>query len=96
MRRRNTQLIGEVIQDLLKSQQLDKRLNQTRLLSSWDKVVGANIAKYCGEKYVKNKVLFVKISSAVLRSELMLSRKHLIDCLNNEVGDEVITDIRFT
>ncbi len=95
MRRRNAQALGDVIKELLKLQRLDKKLNEKELLLSWDKVVGPAIAKYTIEKYLKNKVLFVKLSSSVLRSELMMSRQHLVDSLNRQVGVEVINDIRF-
>jgi len=95
MRRRQTQPLGEIIQELLKLQHLDRKLNETRLLDSWVGVVGGAISKYTSDLYIKNKVLYVKISSAVLRNELLMSRQILVDSLNKNVGAEVITDIRF-
>lgn len=96
MRRKQTQQLGEVLSEFLKIQKLDGRLNETRLLEVWPDVLGAAINKYTGEKYIKNKVLYVKISSAVLRNELMMSREQLCNSLNARVGAQVITDIRFS
>lgn len=95
MRRRQSQSLGDVLKELLKVQHLDKKLNEKKLLNSWEAVVGAPIAKYTTEKFLKNKVLHIKLSSSVLRNELMMSRQHLVDSLNNFVGAEVIVDIRF-
>lgn len=95
MRRRQSQNISEILEEVIKLQHLDKKLNEKRLLNSWEDVVGVAINKYCGEKYIKNKVLYVKLSSAVLRNELMLSRQQLVDNLNKYIGAKVIVDIRF-
>ena len=96
MRRRKTELLGDVITHVLKSQNLAPRLNETRLLDAWEKVLGKPVAEYTTNKWIKNKVLHVKISSAVLRSELLMSRKLLIGSLNREAGAEVIKDIFFS
>lgn len=95
MRRRQTQCLGEVVNELLKTQHLDKKLNEKKLLNGWVEVVGVAIGKYTTEKYLKNKVLYVKLSSSVLRNELLMSREQLVKSLNKYVGAEVITDIKF-
>lgn len=95
MRRNQTQMLGDVITEFLKLQRLDGRLNETRLLEVWPEVLGSAITKYTGERYIKNKVLYVKITSSVLRNELMMSREQLCNSLNAKVGAEVINDIRF-
>jgi predicted nucleic acid-binding Zn ribbon protein len=95
MRRRETQTIGDVLREVLHNQHLDGKLNETRLLNAWPEVLGPAITKYTGEAYIKNKVLYVKIASSVLRNELMMSREKLINSLNERVGAKVITDIRF-
>ena len=95
MRRRKTELLGDVIAQVLKSQHLAPRLNETRLLDAWEKVLGKSVVAYTKSKYIKNKVLHVKITSAVLRNELLMSRELLIASLNREAGAEVINDIFF-
>lgn len=96
MRRKQTILLGEAIAEVIKLQRLDKKLYETRLLDSWQEVLGPAIAKYTENKYIKNKVLYVKLSSSVLRNELMMSRTQLLDALNKKVGAEVISDIKFS
>ena len=62
---------------------------------SWDSVVGENIAAYCGDKFIKNQTLYVKIENAALRADLTMSRANLVHRLNEQVGAQVIADIRF-
>mgnify|MGYP002516231171 CR=1 FL=1 len=45
--------------------------------------------------YVKDGCLYVRLSSAPLRNELMLGRSILVKRLNEAVGREVIKDIIF-
>ncbi len=95
MRRRNTQPIGAVLGEVLKLQRLDTRINEVRALNAWTEVLGVAIGKYTTEKYIKNGVLYVKLSSAVLRNELLMAREKLINSLNANIGAETIKEIRF-
>ncbi len=95
MRRKDTQPLSAVLNEILKNQQLDGKLSEVRLLKAWDNVLGKNINAYIKEKYIRNNVLFVQVNSAVLRSELSMARQQLIETLNNSVGNTVITDIVF-
>ncbi len=44
MRRSNDQKLGEVIQELLKLYRLEDKLDEVKLMSSWQEVVGEMIA----------------------------------------------------
>lgn len=95
MRRRNTELLKDVIYQFLKQQHLDIPLLERKLVSAWPVVLGDNIKQYTTEIYVKNKILFVKLSSSVLRHDLFISKENIIKSLNQHVGAEVIQDIIF-
>ena len=58
-------------------------------------VVGETIARYTTNIYIKNQVLYVHLSSSVLRQELMMSRQLLVRNLNAQVGSQVIVNIIF-
>ena len=95
MRKKNTELLSEVIRQVLKEQHLDKPLNEKRLIDAWPVVLGANIMQYTSDLSIKNSVLFVKLTSSVLRHDLFLSREEIKNSLNKQVGSEVIIDIMF-
>ena len=58
-------------------------------------MVGPFIAQYTRDLYIKDGVLFVKLTSDSLRAELSYSKTLLQKNLNNIVGREVVTDIVF-
>ena len=95
MRKKNTELLSDVIRQVLKQQHLDKPLNEKRLIDAWPAVLGNNIMQYTSGLNIKNKVLYVSLSSSVLRHDLFLSRDEIKASLNKYVGAEVIIDIIF-
>lgn len=95
MRRRNTELISDVIQQFLKQKKLEKPLYEKRIIEAWPEVLGKNIVAYTSELSIKNKVLYVQLTSSVLRHDLFISREQIVKSLNNHVGATVIDDIIF-
>jgi len=95
MRKRNTELLKDVIGQVLKSNKLDKKLNEKHLIDAWPLVLGANISQYTTEISIKNRVLHVSLNSSVLRHDLFLSRQEIKKSLNDRAGAEVILDIVF-
>lgn len=95
MKRRNSELLGTVVQRFLREEGLETPLNQHRLIHSWGEVMGHGIAKYTGNIFISNQTLHVQIKSSVLRQELIMSRSALVKRLNNHVCAQVITDIHF-
>lgn len=95
MRRRNTETIGDVIQQFLKQKKLDKPLFEKKIMDAWPEVLGKNIIAYTSDLSVKNKKLYVTITSSVLRHDLFISRDNIVQSLNNHVGSHVIDEIVF-
>lgn len=95
MRKKNTELLSDVIRQVLKEQHLDKPLNEKRLIDAWPLVLGHNIVKYTSELSIKNRILYVSLTSSVLRHDLFLSREQIKNSLNKQVGVDVIVDIVF-
>ena len=93
MRKKNTQKIDDVIQEYLKALKIDDKLKEVKLIKSWDEVVGKTIARSTNEIFIKNRKLFVKLNSSVIRNELFMLREGLKKALNDKVGEEVIDEI---
>lgn len=95
MRRRNTEILKEVILQVLKQNRLDRPLLEKHIVDAWPVVLGQNIMNYTTDLKINNKILFVKLSSSVLRHDLFLNRQQIIKSLNDHVGQEVISEIIF-
>lgn len=95
MKRNNTEQIGDVLRQFLRQQGLETPLNEYRLVDAWKDAVGPVIARYTTNLFIKNQVLYVSLSSSVIRQELMMGREMLIRNLNAQVGSQVIVNIVF-
>lgn len=95
MKRNDAEPIGNLIRNFLRQESLDTPLNEQRLIHSWEEVMGNLIASYTKGVYIRNQVLYVHLTSAALRQELMMERDSLVRKLNNHVGAAVINHIIF-
>ncbi len=87
--------LKDVIQQLLKAYGWQGRVDGIELVNSWEKVVGGIIAKHTQDMRVKNRILYIRLDSSVIRNELMMERSKIVASLNKEVGKDVIDDIVF-
>lgn len=95
MFRRDVKNIKDLVMQNLRENGLETPLLQKRLVDAWPEVAGPSVARFTREVYIYNQVLYVKLSSPVLRTELSMRRQTFIDKLNQIVGARIITDIRF-
>lgn len=95
MKRRDAEHIGNLIRQYLREESLESPLNERRLIAAWPEVLGPVIASYTRGLAIKGQVLYVHLTSSVLRQELMMGRDLLVRNLNRHVGAQVITDIIF-
>lgn len=94
MFRRKVLALDDVVNKLLREESLEMPLLQRRVIGAWGKVTNSLVEKYTGDKFIKNQTLFVKILNPALRDELGMMKTDLVRKLNQEVGSQVITDLR--
>ena len=95
MRKNDAEQIGEMIRKFFRQSGLESPLNEYRLVQAWREVVGPAISRYTSNLYIKNQILYVHLTSSVLRQELMMGREMLVRSLNQQVGAQVIVNIIF-
>ena len=95
MKKTNAQSVGEIIDSFLKHENLDNKLGEQQALALWPEIVGPGINRYTTNRYVNKGVLYITLSSAPLRNELMYNRSLLIKRINESLGHDVITEIVF-
>jgi predicted nucleic acid-binding Zn ribbon protein len=95
MFRRDVKDIRELILRNLRMQGLETPLQQKRLVDAWPTVAGELIASYTNGVSIRNQTLWVHLTSPALRADLSMQRTELVRRLNDYVGSQVITDIRF-
>lgn len=95
MRRKNTEALKDVLSQVLKQNNLDEKLYETRVIQSWSVVLGENVMQYTTKLFFNRKTLYVSLNSSVLRHELFLSRERIKNALNDHVGANVVNNIVF-
>jgi predicted nucleic acid-binding Zn ribbon protein len=79
----------------LREQGLETPLHQKRLVDAWPVVAGPLIARYTQNAYIYNQTLYVRLTNPALRADLSMRRSEFTQKLNEAVGEQVITDVRF-
>jgi len=93
MRKSNTQPIHEVIRDLLREMDIDRKLKEVSLVSQWETMMGRNVALRTSQIYIRNRILYVHVTSSVLKSELLMMRQAITDKLNENAGERLIEQV---
>lgn len=87
--------LNDIISNVLKVQNLETPLYEKRAEEAWAEVAGAPFMKYTTTVKAHKGILYVSLSSSVVRNELVMAKKFIIKRLNLHLGHEVITDIIF-
>lgn len=95
-RKYNDQSLKDALQEMLESFHLDQKFRQKRMITSWEKIMGAAVAHRTTELVFRNRKLFVYLNSAALRDELFNSRDRIKDLLNEEAGMIIVDEIVFS
>lgn len=88
-------LISEIIDNVVRSEGLEDNMLAHRALSVWGTVVGNRINRLTTMRRVNGSTLMVHVTSAAVRQELSMQQTPLLKAINNALGKEIITEIRF-
>ncbi len=91
----NQKPIGKLIENFFRSNGMNTKLDELKLIASWEKIAGSPVAKHTKELFIRNRQLIVRLDSAALRHELSLAKELLVKKLNEEAGGTVIENILF-
>jgi predicted nucleic acid-binding Zn ribbon protein len=72
---------------------IDRKLKEVNLVSQWEEMMGKTIASRTDRIYIRNGIVYIHVTSAVLKSELLMMRQQIIDRLNESAGEKLIQSI---
>ena len=87
--------LKEGLEALVKAYRLGGKLNEVTVVASWERVMGKAVALKTKEVYVSKGKLFVRLTSAPLKHELVMAKTRVLEMLNAAVGTEVVTEVIF-
>ena len=94
-KKKNPISVKNVIDKILLNKKLNHGLLELRIKDAWKNVMGKNVNTYTTNIKLNKEIIFVKLSSAPLKNELVYRADTIIKLLNNELGQERIKEIKF-
>jgi predicted nucleic acid-binding Zn ribbon protein len=88
--------ISAILARQLEKTGIAKRVKQASVEHIWPQLVGPEIAGHTRFVKVDAGRVFIAVDSPVWRQELFFKKEALIEILNRELGDDIVTDIMFT
>tara|TARA_E500000331_G_scaffold280945_1_gene274286 strand:- start:14 stop:307 length:294 start_codon:yes stop_codon:yes gene_type:complete len=89
----DTKSIKAVLNKFIEKNSLNSGLDNVKVQSLWKRTMGKNVNSYTYDINLKNKTLYVSLSSSVLRQELSYGKEKIIDLINEEFGQSVVKKI---
>ena len=93
MKKRTAQSIGELLDRLFQSPNVAAKLAEGSLPDIWRQVVGPVVAEQTRQVRLVKGILFVHITSAVMRTELMMQRDALTAAINARCGMAIVKSL---
>ncbi|MDD5644035.1 MAG: DUF721 domain-containing protein [bacterium] len=96
LRKRGYKPIKDIVKDVLKNLNLDKRLDESRIFENWNNIVGKEISKHALPDKIYKNVLYVKVESSAWMAELnTFFKTKLLASVKRHTGLKQIKDIKF-
>ncbi len=93
MRKTNDKSIKEALEQLLQVYKLRRKFDETSLIAAWPELMGNAIANRTKEIYIRDKKLFLRIESSVIKNELLMMRSQILEKMNDKAGAKVVEEL---
>jgi predicted nucleic acid-binding Zn ribbon protein len=85
----------QALEEFFKEKQWSKKIKGYQIISNWEDLAGKEIAQSSQPIKIQDKCLFLAVKSNVWANELNLRKGELIEKINREAGEKIISNILF-
>ncbi|NWG03946.1 MAG: DUF721 domain-containing protein [Syntrophaceae bacterium] len=89
------QSIRSILDQTLKSLEIDVPLKTYSIWGAWNKIVGESVAEHSQPRSIRNHILFIDVSHSTWMQQLQFLKPTLLEKINIYLGEPLIQDIRF-
>ena len=89
----NNTEIKDLVNIFLKKNKLEKGLLDLEVKKVWFELMVNGIANYTLDVNLRNKTLYIKLSSPALKQELSYGKEKLMDLINKKFDKEIVQKI---
>jgi predicted nucleic acid-binding Zn ribbon protein len=95
MKKKDIVPLKAALENFLKKKKWIKKIKGYQIISNWENLAGKEIARSSQPIKIQDKFLFLAVKSNVWANELNLRKGELIEKINREAGEKIISDILF-
>jgi predicted nucleic acid-binding Zn ribbon protein len=92
-RKKEAAPLEAAFKELLKAYRLEDKYQEKLLIASWSQLVGQTIAARTESVYIKDKKLFVKVTSGPIKKELQMNRSKVMTLIDEKIGKGVVNEL---
>ena len=85
--------IAEALKEFVQTNKLETGLDKVNVIEAWANVMGNGVNKYTSSVQLERDILYVQISSSVLREELSYGKEKIITMINEALGKPIINKL---
>jgi predicted nucleic acid-binding Zn ribbon protein len=85
--------IGALIQQWLRENNLETKVQESSVPGYWIDIVGEAVARHAHVERIDKGRMFVQVESAVWRNELAMRREEIRQKVNERFGAEIVKEI---
>lgn len=80
---------------MLQVYKLRRRFDETSLIAAWPEMMGSAVANRTKEMFIRDRKLFIRIESSVIKNEMVMIRSQILEKMNERAGSKVLDEIIF-
>ena len=89
----NQSTVGDILKEIIQVNKLQPGMDQIDVKDAWKNLMGNGVNHYTRNIILKGNILYVELSSAVLREELSHGKSKIIAMINEELQRDVLKDV---
>ena len=93
--KRGPQPLGHVLQEVIASLGIERKLDEVRAIETWAALAGPQINAVTDSARMHGGKLYVRLTSAAWRHELHLQREEWQKRINEQLGATIVQEIVF-
>ncbi|GAB3919179.1 DUF721 domain-containing protein [Mucilaginibacter boryungensis] len=95
MRKTNDKTLKEAIEQMMQVYKIKRKYEETGITQAWPELVGKAVANRTKELFIRDKKLFLRIESSVIKNELLMMREQIIQKINERAKSVIVEEIIF-
>jgi len=85
--------VGDSLNSFLRSARWKSKIDEIRMKTEWEKIMGATIAKYTTDVRLKEGVLIITSDVGPLKQELQFGKQQIIANVNEYFKETIVKDV---